>query len=361
MSGIHKAISYAIASVVAFAMMSVCIKILSEHYPVVQIVFFRSIFAFLPIIYMLQKHHLWRSLKTTNISGHLSRSLIGVFSMALNFAAFAYLPLADATAIQFVAPIALTMLSVPLLDERVGPWRWSAVLIGFVGVVIMTSPTAPDNDSAYIGMALGLCAAILAALAMIIVKKMSVTENSLAIVFYFTLISVVLSGAFLPLYWQAPESLFIWGVFIAAGVFGGLGQILTTRSYQHADAAIISPFNYLSIIFAMIFGFTIFGDIPSLLMILGSFIVVASGLIILYREVIRDQFITRVNPMSMQPVTPLKDDIDDTMTAAEVARSEYEIPLPEKAYAAKKNNTPPEPPFETIDIEEEKNDKNTLD
>ena len=85
--------------------------------------------------------------------------------MALNFAAFAYLPLADATAIQFVAPIALTMLSVPLLDERVGPWRWSAVLIGFVGVVIMTSPTAPDNDSAYVGMALGLCAAILAALA----------------------------------------------------------------------------------------------------------------------------------------------------------------------------------------------------
>lgn len=302
------AIFYAVASVLAFSLMSVCIKFLTEHHSVVEIIFFRCFFAFIPVLYMMHKQNAWRALVKINISSHLARSLIGVFAMGMGFASFAYLPLTDATVLGFIAPIGLTLLSVPLLNEQVGAWRWSAVIIGFAGVILMMQPWASeeagDAQLQYVGLALGLCSAIMSALAMIIVKKMGETEPSIIIVFYFMLISTICAAAFLPIYWKQPENLMTWLAFIGSGITGGVGQILSTRSYQYAPAAIISPFNYLSIIFAVIFGFFIFGEQPEIWTLLGGMVVVGSGLLILYREVLLKKDTSKINPMSIQPTRP---------------------------------------------------------
>lgn len=297
-----KAIIYALGSVFIFSFMGVFVKFLSADYSVVQIVFFRCLFAFIPVVYLITTQNVWARLLTRQVSGHLSRSLIGVFSMSMGFASYAFLPLAEATVLGFLKPILLTMLAVPLLNEKVGIWRWSAVLIGFLGVVVMINPSGEvANQMQYVGLALGLCAAVTAALAMVIVKKLGETEPSIVIVFYFTLISTLCAAIFLPVYWKAPADIYVWMAFIGSGVCGGIGQILTTRSHQYAPAAIISPFNYLAIILAVIYGYLFFDEVPKITMLFGSLIVISSGLIILYREILLKKDPTRINPMSMQP------------------------------------------------------------
>ncbi|MAS87910.1 MAG: EamA family transporter [Micavibrio sp.] len=310
----HKAVAYALGGVFVFSLMAVCIKYLTiKDFPIIQIVFFRCFFGMMPVLYMLTKRNDWDKLLTTNISGHLSRSLIGLFSMFLTFWSFAFLPLADATALQFVTPIAMTMLAVPLLNEKVGPFRWFAVMFGFAGVVIMIQPGGASMEGNYIGLSLALCAAVLAALAMIIVKKLGETESSISIVFYFTLISTLCSGAFLTFYWRTPDSFLVWAAFIGAGLLGGIGQIWTTRSYQYAPAAFVSPFSYLAIIYAVIFGIIFFGEHPNISVLLGSAVVIASGILVLWREYKNRSDMPRLSIFAMQPARPTKQETDEAL------------------------------------------------
>lgn len=270
-------------AVALFAVMDAIVKWLSVHYPIAQLVFFRSFLAFVPLSILIVRDGGWHSLRTSRPGGHMLRSLIGLASMTLFFWAFAVLPLADAVAISFSGPLFLTLLSIPLLGERVGPRRWLAVLAGFAGVLLIVRP-----GSGLFGLTalIPVGAALGFALAMICVRRLSITESNTAIVFYFTLTCTAVSGLALPFEWvkPAPEH---WLPLIAIGLIGGTAQLFMTQAFRLAPASTVAPFEYTAIVFALLFGVLIWNEIPDAWMLIGTAVVIASGLYILHRELLR--------------------------------------------------------------------------
>jgi len=274
------AIGLMVLAVGLFAVMDAMVKWLGESYAMPQLMFFRGLFAFVPLFLFMFRGSLGNILRVNDPMGHLIRCLVGIFSLACFFYAFTHMPLADAVAIGFAAPVFVTALSVPLLGEKVGPRRWTAVLVGFIGVLIMVQPGGGSLDSVALIMLAGtLCYA----LAMILVRKLSRTETSASIVFYFTLTATLLSGAALPFYWVTPglEDL-LW--LIGLGLVGGTAQIVITLAFRYADVALVMPFEYSAMIWAALFGFMFWGEVPGLNIWVGVTIVILSGLYILFRE-----------------------------------------------------------------------------
>lgn len=270
-------------AVALFAVMDAIVKWLSVYYPVSQLVFFRSLLAFVPLSVMIARDGGWRGLRTSRPGGHVLRSLIGMTSMVLFFWAFAVLPLAEAVAISFSGPLFLTLLSIPLLGERVGPRRWLAVLAGFVGVLLIVRP-----GSGLFGLTalIPVGAALGFALAMICVRRLSITESNTAIVFYFTLTCTAVSALALPFEWVTP-ALEHWLPLIAIGLIGGTAQLFMTQAFRLAPASTVAPFEYTAIVFALSFGVLIWNEIPDAWMLVGTAIVIGSGLYILHRELLR--------------------------------------------------------------------------
>lgn len=271
-----------LAAVLVFSVMDVLIKWLSAGYPTIQIIFFRGACAFIPLSLFIARQGGLSALRTSRPFGHVLRCLIGVSSMVLGFWALAVLPLADVIAIGFAGPIFLTALSVPLLGETVGWRRWSAVIAGFIGVVVMVRPGAgvfQPEALIPVGGAIGY------AFAMVLVRKLTATETIAAIVFYFTVTATAISGAILPFYWVTPT----WpdlGLLIAVGLCGGVAQLLMTRAFKLAPASLIAPFEYSAMIWAVTFGWVIWRELPDAAIWTGSAIVIASGLYILHRETV---------------------------------------------------------------------------
>jgi drug/metabolite transporter (DMT)-like permease len=263
-----------------FAIMDSLVKWVAPRIPVMQIVFFRSLFAFVPITLLVLRDGGIVTLRTRRLGGHARRSLCGVVSLAGFIYAFGHMPLADAVGIGFSAPLFITALSVPLLGERVGIRRWSAVLVGFVGVIVMVRPGSGVFDAAAI-VALG--ATMLYALAMIFIRSLGRSESTGAIAFYYTLLCTVIGAAFLPFQWVTPEPVDA-ALLVAIGLIGGCGQLLITSSYRNAPAAVIAPFDYVSMLYVSVIGYVVWGDVPDGALLIGAVIVVASGLYILHRE-----------------------------------------------------------------------------
>jgi drug/metabolite transporter (DMT)-like permease len=278
-----RGILYMLLAILLFAGMDALVKLAAARHPVGQIVFFRNLFAFLPVVYFIRRAGGLSVLRTRRLRQHILRSLFGVASMACTFLAFALLPLADAVALCLSAPIFLTALSVPLLGEKVGWRRWSAVVVGFVGILVMTRPGSGVFGA---GAALALAAALLYALAMVQVNRMSASEAPAATVFYFTLCAVLLSAASLPWQWATPSPAML-ACLIAIGLIGGMAQMALTLAYSQAPVSVAAPFEYASLIFATGFGYAIWGDLPDRYILLGAAIVAASGLYILHRETLR--------------------------------------------------------------------------
>ena len=266
-----------------FATMDALVKHLAATYPVLQLVFFRSLFAFAPLSILLARSGGLAALKTARPLGHVLRSLTGLVSMALFFLAFALLPLAEAIALSFAGPLFLTVLSIPLLGERVGPRRWAAVLAGFLGVLVIVRPGAGVFG---IEALIPLGAAATYAFAMIFVRKLSRSETNAAIVFYFTASCTVISGLAMPFVWVAPSLADLPGL-IGVGLLGGAAQLFMTQAFRLAPAAVIAPFEYLAILFGIGFGYAFWGELPDRWTVLGAGVVVASGLYILHRETVR--------------------------------------------------------------------------
>lgn len=274
------AIGFMVAANLIFGLINVMAKWMAETYPVVEIVFFRNLFALPPIIWLMVRQNAFRPLRYANWGSHAVRGVLGFGHLTLLFLSFTLMPLADATAISFAAPLILTALSVPLLSEKVGPWRWSAVIAGFIGVLITASPT---GDFGYLGALAGLGSATCFALAMITVRRMSATESSAAIAFTYTLIMTVLAGLATIPFWVVPAWPHI-AVFAGAGLIGGMGQYFIARAYALAPASATAPFTYTTLIWALLFGFLIWSETPTIYLGIGCFIVIASGLVILWRE-----------------------------------------------------------------------------
>lgn len=279
-----------IASVFVFVGMSAIIKG-AEGVPVGQLIFFRSAFALIPVFLILGlRRQLVSGFRTARLGAHIFRGTIGTCGMFLIFFGLLNLPLPEATTIHYATPLFIVIFSAVFLREKIRLFRWSAVVVGLVGVIIIMWPrlTFLQSDAGALGpQALGALAAFTAcmvsAVAMLTVRNLVKTERSATIVIYFSLVSAVIGLATLPFGW-VPLGLEETMVLIGAGIAGGIGQILLTESYRHAELTTVAPFEYSSMILSIVIGFIVFSEIPTIEMLIGGSIVTAAGIFIIYRE-----------------------------------------------------------------------------
>ena len=278
-STVPRGIASMLLAVAIFSCMDALIKWLSATYPTIEIVFFRSSFAFLPLLPALLRGGR-AALRTRRPLTQAGRAGLGLISMFAFFYCFRVMPLADVFGIAFSAPIFVTALSVPMLGEKVGIRRWSAVVVGFIGVLMMLRPDTGVFASA---SSIALFATALYALGQIFVRDLTKTETTTCIVFYVTLTTTVVSGVAMPFVWVMPgptDAVLLAGV----GILGGMAQLAFTRAFRLAPAAVISPFDYTGLLYASVIGYAVWGDMPTMTFLVGAAIVMASGLYILYRE-----------------------------------------------------------------------------
>lgn len=281
-----RGIALKLTSVVVFTIMASLIKASAAHVPTGQAVFFRSFFA-MPVIvaWLALRGDLRTGFKAKRPVLHVWRGLVGVTAMGCGFAALGLLPLPEVTALGYAAPLMTVLLAALLLGERLRLFRMSAVFLGLIGVTIVLWPRITLDDvggTATLGVALVLISAVMRALAQIQIRRMVAVEETSAIVFYFSLTATAFSLLTTPWWvWPAPEVLVM---LVGAGLIGGLGQILLTSSYRFAEAAVIAPFDYASILFAILFGYWFFDEAPTSMVLTGSTLVVIAGGIIIWRE-----------------------------------------------------------------------------
>ena len=280
-----------IASVAVFTVMAAIIKAVAETVPAGQTVFFRSIFAVPVILVWLHLRHetLREGLSTRNPMGHLWRGLVGTTAMALGFAALGLLPLPEVTAIGFAAPLLSVILAAMFLGEEVRLFRLTAVAMGLVGVGIVLWPrlttiqSGTMTEAETLGAVIVLVSALFVALAQVFIRKLVQTERTSAITFWFSITASVLSLATIPFGWVLPDAK-TFVLLVLCGFLGGLGQILMTSAYRFAPTAVIAPFDYTAMLFALVLGYGLFGEVPTLSMLGGSAIIVVAGLFIIWRE-----------------------------------------------------------------------------
>ncbi|MDT1064389.1 DMT family transporter [Paracoccus sp. CPCC 101403] len=278
-------------SVMVFTVMASIIKATSASglgVPPGQQVFFRSFFA-IPVIlvWLLWRGELGVGLQTYRPMGHFYRGVIGTMAMGLGFWALSLLPFPEVTAIGYAAPLLTVIFAAMFLGEEVHLFRISMVVMGLLGVVIVLSPrltTGAEMDlRESLGTVVTLAGASCTALAMIFVRKMVQEERTSAIVFWFSVTSTLLSLLTLPFGWVMPD-LRTAALLITIGLLGGLGQILLTSAYRYADASLIAPFEYASMLLALLIGWFVFGEAPTLVMLAGAALVITAGILIIWRE-----------------------------------------------------------------------------
>jgi drug/metabolite transporter (DMT)-like permease len=272
-----------VAATLFFAVMFAAIRWLGDYFPIGEIVFFRSVLGASVVVVAALATGGPSLLATKRIGSHALRSIAGTVSMFCNFAAYTFLPLADATAIGFAAPLFVVILAASLLSERVHAYRWSAVVAGFLGVFIIAGPEAGVTQGALYGALFALTGAVLTAVAMIFLRRMSTHEHSITIAFYFMLTSATASLLTIPFGWN-PPSLGEAMVLMLTGVAGGVGQLFLSFSYRYGEASVLAPFDYAAMIWAVVLGYFVFGELPAAQVWLGGAVVIAAGLLILWRE-----------------------------------------------------------------------------
>lgn len=278
-----------LGSVVVFVVMAALIKASAATIPPGQQVFFRSAFA-VPVIliWLVRRGELSVGLRVASPMGHVWRGLVGTAAMGFGFAGLGLLPLPEVTAIGYAAPLLTVIFAAMFLGEDVRLFRLSAVALGMVGVLIVLAPrlnTVGEGLSAAqtLGAVVTLIGAVLAALAQIFIRKLVQGERTSAIVFWFSISAAGLSLVTLPFGWVWPDARTL-ALLVGAGLLGGLAQILLTSAYRYADASLVAPFEYASMLFALGIGYAVFHEVPAPTMLLGAGIVIAAGVLIIWRE-----------------------------------------------------------------------------
>ncbi|WP_374448855.1 DMT family transporter [Stella sp.] len=268
-------------AVACFVVMDALIKWLSATFPTMQVVFFRSLFALVPIAAMVAHQGGIERLKTKRPGMHALRCAVGLGSMICFFHAFRVMPLADVIAIGFAAPLFVTALSVPLLGEKVGIRRWTAVVVGFVGVLVMVRP---GLDLFEVGAGIALLGTVAYSLAMILMRDLGKTDTTTAITFYFTMSATIVAGLAMPFVWVEPRDLSDWLLLALVGLIGGVAQLLMTQAFRITPVAVIAPFDYTAMLWGSILGYAVWGEVPDAPLWVGAAIVAGSGLYIVHRE-----------------------------------------------------------------------------
>ncbi len=272
---------YMFISVCAFSGMDLIVK-WSENYPVGEVLFFRGLCGLIPLFFLIPKNRYLNFYKTERKILHLKRCVAGLIAIVAIFIALRKLPLATVVSISFAAPIFTTILSIFLLKERVGLYRWLAVIVGFFGIIIISEPGFNSMNVYYIYpiiFCLGLSYVAIA------IKQLSVSEPVWLISFYFSL-SIMIMSLFTihSTTWILPTffDLFLLSLL---GILGGLANLWLTQSYKFADVSLVTPLKYLSLVFAIIFGYLIWDEIPTYKTLGGSLLVIISSIIIFRREI----------------------------------------------------------------------------
>jgi drug/metabolite transporter (DMT)-like permease len=273
-----------LASVLCLASMAACVKSLGADVPSGQVVFFRGVISLLVIAGFAWQSQGLGVLKTRNWRAHALRSIAGTLSMFCWFIALTIIPLAEMMAISFTIPLFLTVLAMVFLGERIRWYRWTAIAVGLTGVCIIVGPDLIRGQGSALGDSVALMAAVLAAFALMFLRRMSGHEPALTITFYFFLTSSALALLTLPFApWPMPTAE-QWLVLGMIGIFGVLGQLLMTYSYRYAEASLVAPLDYVNMLFAVAIGYYVFGELPHISTWVGAPLVIASGGIILWRE-----------------------------------------------------------------------------
>ena len=278
-----------VSAVALFTSLAALVKVTSEIVPAGEAVFFRSLFA-LPVIvlWIWQTGELREALVPQNTLGHVWRGLFGTAAMACHFASLGLLPLPEVTAIGYAAPIFTVIFAALLLGERIRFIRISAVTLGLVGVLIVAWPrlSLPASDftaGARLGAIFVLASCVLRALVQIHIRTLVKTEHTAAIVFYFSLTSTALSLFTIPFGWVLPD-LTTLVLLCLTGLIGGVAQILVTSAYRFGAASMLAPFDYASLIFAILIGYVWFDELPTMVMLIGATLVIAGNGLVLWRE-----------------------------------------------------------------------------
>jgi len=276
-------IALKLASVVVFAAMTVCVKFLGRDIPAGQTIFVRGVISLVVLALIAWSTEGLHLLRTRNWRSHALRSLAGTVSMFCLFAAVTMIPLADLTAITFTAPLFLTVLAMIFLGERIHRFRWTALGVGFLGVIITIGPHLSFAHGVSPGVLVALANAAFSAIAMVFLRSMSGGEHAITITFYFSLTFMLCAALTALQGWPMP-TLTQWILIACAGPFGVFGQLLMTYSYRYAEASTIAPLDYSNMIMAILLGYLFFDEIPSLSVWLGAPLILGAGLLILWRE-----------------------------------------------------------------------------
>ena len=287
-----KGIVLKLISAVLFAVMSALIRYLGVRYPIGEVVFYRSAFAIVPIILI----YAWRgelaaTVRTERPLGQLNRGALSVVGMFCNFGALARLPLVESNAISFTSPLFSVAFAALFLKERVRIYRWSAVIVGFIGVLVVLAPHLSGDEltiamasaTSVGGVIYAIAGSITNAGTMIQTRLLTQSETTSSIVFYFSLICAIAGLVTWPFGWIAPTGREFL-ILACIGFLGGTGHIVLTESYRHAAASVVAPFDYTSMILALILGYVMFGETPTVMIDIGSAIIAAAGLFVIWRE-----------------------------------------------------------------------------
>ena len=267
-------------SICAFSVMDLIVK-WSENYPVGEVLFFRGFCGVIPLLFFIPRERYFDFYKTNRAFLHFKRCASGLIAIVAIFIALRKLPLATVVSITFAAPIFTTILSIFLLSEKVGVYRWMAVVVGFIGILVISEPGFTSMNLYYlypIVFCLGLSYVAIA------IKQLSSSEPVWLISFYFSLSIMILSFFTIPQGWLLPsvKDLFLLSTL---GILGGLANLWLTQSYKFADVSLVTPLKYLALVFAIFFGYIIWNEVPTFKTLIGSVLVIISSVIIFKREI----------------------------------------------------------------------------
>ncbi len=273
-------IAFAVIGIAFMASFDATAKFLGANYGIVQLVFFRNVVALVFLLPLLLRAGGIAAFKSRHPLLHGLRALFALGAGFSFFFGLRFMPLAEAFTLAFAGPIFITALSAPLLGERVGPRRWLAVLVGFLGVVLMLRPGAA---ALRVEALLPLAAALCYAFVMLLSRKLPREEPVAGILFWTALVGALATGLALPFGWQTPTP-WDWGLFIFLGVIGSLTMWFLTLAYRHAPAAVIAPFDYTLLLWGLLLGWVIWRELPDPWIWPGAAILIACGLYITHRE-----------------------------------------------------------------------------
>ena len=267
-------------SVCAFSVMDIIVK-WSEDYPLGQVLFIRGFFGIVFYFFVIPPERRKNFYYTKRVGLHFLRCIFGLIALVAIFTALRNLPLATVVSISFAAPIFTTIFSIFLLNEKVGFYRWLAVIVGFIGIIVIAEPGFSSLNIYYlypIIFCLGLSYVAIA------IRQLSTSEPVWLISLYFSVAITLLSFLTIPYGWVMPN-LNDLAILSLVGIFGGVANLWLSQSYKYSEVSLVTPLKYLALVFAIIFGYFIWGEVPTIKTLLGAALVIISSIIIFRREI----------------------------------------------------------------------------